>query len=62
MEVNRSRVLQSSCKVVTALQGCEHLAQNSTILLQPYKLVARLLQSRNFHMDVHMVMTNSLGN
>ena len=38
---------------VTTLLGCEHLAQSATTLLQPYKVVARLLQPRNFHMGYH---------
>ena len=35
---------QPSCKVVTTLQGCEHLVQIATILSQPYKAVATLIQ------------------
>ena len=45
-------VLQPSCKIVTTLQGCECLAQNAITLLQPYKVVARLLQNRNFRMGI----------
>ena len=36
---------QPSCKVITTLQGCEHLIQIATTLSQPYKVAARLLQS-----------------
>ena len=50
-------VLQTSCKVVTALQGCEHLncmKFNDLVmtLLQPYKVAARLLQPISFHMEI----------
>ena len=52
-------VLEPSCKVVTTLQGCEHLVYNATTSWQPcynlsyirtYVVVARLLQPGNFHM------------
>ena len=43
---------QPSCKVVTTLQGCEHLTQIATTLLQPYKVAARLLQPSYFHMVI----------
>ena len=35
---------QPSCKVITTQQVCKHLARIGTTLLQPYKVVARLLQ------------------
>ena len=41
---------QPSCKVVTTLQGYKHLAQIATILSQPYKALARLLQPSYFHL------------
>ena len=41
---------QPSCKVVTTLQGCEHFAQIATILWQPLKVAARLLQPSYFCM------------
>ena len=41
---------QPSCKVVTTLQGCEHIAQIATTLLQLYKVDASLLQPSYFCM------------
>ena len=43
---------QLSCKVVTTLQGCEHLAQIATTLSQPCKVVARLLPPSYFRMGI----------
>ena len=42
---------QPSCKVVTTLQGCEHLEQIATTLLQPYKVATSLLQPIYFLME-----------
>ena len=46
---------QPSCKVVTILQGCEHLAQITTTLSQSYKVAARLLQPSYFCMGTKRV-------
>ena len=45
-------ISQPSCKVFTTVQVCEHLAQHGTILSQPYKVTARLLQPINIDMGV----------
>ena len=44
---------QPSCKVVTTLQGCKHLAQVAMTLSQPYNVAARLLQPSYFHMGIY---------
>ena len=54
-----------ACKVVTALQDCECLRQKchnlvTITVIQPYKVVARLLQPRNVHIRYLRVINLSI--
>ena len=52
--------LLPSCMVVITLQG-EQLAQNATIMLQPYKVAPPSLQSKNFHMRWYILLLRPLS-